>query len=208
MLRVSRRGFQAGLYRPPPELDLDSLLVLSADSGRFRMMLLMLSLKSRSRLEQGLGVPRGTCCSFRVSPEIHHHKQDQEGWVHITVTDKTKNTNWANIHNQPSSPAQLISGCWSQTLISFTFLNMITVVLYCLIDCSCFNPVLLYCLPSLWYPAEDTSSVLDARLLSSNRRGRLALLFLSATPLFLSVIPIFLGVCLWAGSLSVKGPLK
>lgn len=66
----------------------------------------------------------------------------------------------------------------------------------------------LSCIPSLWYPAEDTSSVFEVRLLSSNRRGRLALLFLSTTPLFLSVVPLFLGVWRWAGSPSVKGPLE
>lgn len=88
MLRASRRGFQGGWYRPPDELDLDSLLELSAsqsrvlivelggpreleddaESGRLWIMLLIVSLKSRSRLELGLGRERGTCCSFKVSP--------------------------------------------------------------------------------------------------------------------------------------------
>lgn len=88
MLRASRRGFQGGRYRPPEELDLDSLLVLSAsqsralvvesggqtepeddaERGRLWIMLLMVSLKSLSRLELGLGRERGTCCSFKVSP--------------------------------------------------------------------------------------------------------------------------------------------
>lgn len=95
ILRASLRGLQAGLYRPPEELDLDSLLVLSAsqslalvvapdsaprpprapepeeeaERGRLWMMLLMVSLKSLSRLEEeDLGAVRGACCSFRVSP--------------------------------------------------------------------------------------------------------------------------------------------
>lgn len=87
---------------------------------------------------------------------------------------------------------------------------MLSVVLHFLTALSCFSPLLcvLSCIPSLWYPAEGTSSVFEARLRSSNRRGRLALLFLSTAPLFLSVVPLFLGVWRCAGSLSVKGPLE
>lgn len=81
--------------------------MLSADSGRLRMMLLMLSLKSRRRLEQGLGVPRGTCCSFRVSPETVINKNRTD----VMLINKTENTKCARIIIFYKELNELLRGC-------------------------------------------------------------------------------------------------
>lgn len=62
-----------------------------AERGRLWMMLLMVSLKSLSRLEEeDLVAVRGACCSFRVSPR----NQGERGEKRIEIEERETEREW------------------------------------------------------------------------------------------------------------------